>query len=289
MPNIIDELHSQNVNILNNQAIILNKLNAIAEAMGKTPTVTLESSAAVVEEQATTTVTPTPPATPDVSASEPETEKQESNELVNDAGIPWHKDYHASTQKQNNDGSWKARKGVDKDALKAYEAQFTATGDTDVPATPPAPSTPATPPPPSTPATPPAPSVSGDLKDETGKLLKTLSIDYKVPYLHIIDAILKKHGASSFDEVPADKVAEVKAEAEAWLAKMEELDGAIETLTNIDDATGKAHNLPQHVLTFIRKAGVETTGDIKHDQLDSVLTDVVGFADQWDAWFKSQQ
>lgn len=45
---------------------------------------------------------------------------------VNEKGVPWSEEFHASTKTINKDGSWKARKGVDKDALKNYEAQFTS-------------------------------------------------------------------------------------------------------------------------------------------------------------------
>jgi hypothetical protein len=124
---------------------------------------------------------------------------------------------------------------------------------------------------------------------EAAKIIISLTNDYKVPYLHIIDVVLKKHGASSFDEVPADKHAEVKADAEAWLLKMESLDEAIETITNINDSTHDEHKLSAAAFTVIGKAGVKSAGEIPYDKLDSVLDEMSEFAKAWDAWFKSQQ
>jgi hypothetical protein len=46
--------------------------------------------------------------------------------LINEAGVPWHADFHAGTKTKTADGHWKAKRGVDKKALAAYEAQFTA-------------------------------------------------------------------------------------------------------------------------------------------------------------------
>ena len=41
-------------------------------------------------------------------------------------GVIWASGHHAENKAQNQDGSWKARRGCDKDALAAYEAQFAA-------------------------------------------------------------------------------------------------------------------------------------------------------------------
>mgnify|MGYP001599850447 FL=1 len=37
-------------------------------------------------------------------------------------GVPFHPDYHSSVRRLNDDGSWKARRGVDKAAYKAFNA-----------------------------------------------------------------------------------------------------------------------------------------------------------------------
>lgn len=42
-------------------------------------------------------------------------------------GVPWHPDYHsgsATEPKANPDGSWRMRRGANKDAVKAFEGQF---------------------------------------------------------------------------------------------------------------------------------------------------------------------
>lgn len=41
-------------------------------------------------------------------------------------GVPWHADFHAASMTKTQAGEWKKRKGGDKDAIEAYERQFTA-------------------------------------------------------------------------------------------------------------------------------------------------------------------
>lgn len=53
-------------------------------------------------------------------------------------GVPWHADHHAATKGKNQDGTWKAKKGHDKAALAAYEAQFAGSGALATPAPAPA-------------------------------------------------------------------------------------------------------------------------------------------------------
>lgn len=290
MANILDDILKNQNNILNNQAIMLNKLNAITEALGKTPTNEHLSVVTAAEGQATTTETPV---TGDVSASE---QKTEDTALINDAGIPWSAEFHASTQKQNNDGSWKARKGVDKEALKAYEAQFLNTGSetSDVP---PAPSTPATPPappsantppnPPSTPATPPAPPKADDVKSQALSAARLLSNDYGVPYLQIVEHVLKKHGGDSMEQVKDH--AAVLTDVSAWLEKVETIDSALETLSDIDEKTSGAHQLPSNAMTVLsNSAGVTKVGDVPYDKLDETVAAITDFAGQWKAWFDGQ-
>lgn len=43
---------------------------------------------------------------------------------LDSAGIPWNADVHANTKTKTDDGRWRARRGVDKAALAAYNAQF---------------------------------------------------------------------------------------------------------------------------------------------------------------------
>lgn len=41
-------------------------------------------------------------------------------------GVPWHAEFHAASMTKTQAGEWKKRKGGDKAAIEAYEAQFTA-------------------------------------------------------------------------------------------------------------------------------------------------------------------
>ena len=54
-------------------------------------------------------------------------ELEEFNESeVDSNGVPWNAEFHATTKGTNNDGTWKKKRGVDKDAVLAYESQFTS-------------------------------------------------------------------------------------------------------------------------------------------------------------------
>lgn len=75
-----------------------------------------------------TPVPPTPPAAPaSVNAAAPTTSATPAtvSDAVDARGVPYDPRFYAATRGTNNDGSWKKRKGVDKDAVAAYEAQFT--------------------------------------------------------------------------------------------------------------------------------------------------------------------
>ncbi len=44
--------------------------------------------------------------------------------VLDGRGVAWSSEYHAATQTMKKDGSWKAKKGSDKNALAVYEATF---------------------------------------------------------------------------------------------------------------------------------------------------------------------
>lgn len=44
--------------------------------------------------------------------------------VVDDRGVPWNPDYHASTKTKTKDGVWKRRKGVDSADIDRYEHPF---------------------------------------------------------------------------------------------------------------------------------------------------------------------
>lgn len=90
------------------------EIGKLLEHFGTRSGVTIHGLESPVAGQAETVVTTTT------------TEPMSNQGDVNDKGVPWNEEFHASTKTVNQDGSWKARKGVDKDALKAYEQQFTS-------------------------------------------------------------------------------------------------------------------------------------------------------------------
>jgi|SRR5262245_6905871 len=67
----------------------------------------------------TAPATVTPAVSPALSAA--------AGTLTDVKGVPWHPDFHsgkATDPGRNDDGTWKMRRGHDKAAAKAYEAQF---------------------------------------------------------------------------------------------------------------------------------------------------------------------
>lgn len=96
-------------------------LEGILRALGKTPTVTLESTVDAVTAQAGSTATPS---LVDASAQETETDTNEEAGLVLDKdGVPWDERIHSSNKKQGaKNGLWQKKRGVD----DKYHAEITA-------------------------------------------------------------------------------------------------------------------------------------------------------------------
>lgn len=214
---------------------------------------------------------------------------------VNEHGIPWNAEFHASTKTTNQDGHWKGKKGVDKAALEAYNAQFTKPAVTApvtapvVAATPPVPATPGLPPVPPVPATPATPPVPAGMAEpspdhlEAVKYIQSLTNDYKVAYPLIVSSILAKHGAADFQSCNPQFHAQIKADAKHWVEKLAEIDQSVEVLDSINNKTGGTHGLPGHVATVLSQAaGTAVVGEIPFDKLADTATAIAAFAKQWD-------
>lgn len=215
-------------------------------------------------------------------------------------GVVWNEEFHASTRGQNNDGSWKLKRGVDKAAAAAYAAKFTATTATTTPAAPvtpaapsvpSAPATPGVPPVPGVPATPVAPvtpaspPVANPDHIEAVKYLKELTDGFKVPYGNVMAALLSKHGVGQFDALGADKYPVVKMEAKAWVEMLTLIEQSVETLDAINTATGGQHKIDAataQVLTT--NGGSPVLGNIEYTKVTATATAICDFAKQWKDW-----
>jgi len=209
--------------------------------------------------------------------------------LVNNHGIPWNADYHASTKTQNQDGHWKGKKGVEKSVIEAYNAQFTAAPAvptlTPPPALTPPPSLAVPPAPPAIPAVP-APSADNLL---AVKYIQELTNDWSVPYATVVASLIAKHGATDFQSCDAKHHVQIRDEALAWLEALADVDSDIERLTNVGDATGNGSAIAASVATVLQShGGSQKLAEITADKLAVVSANLKPFADQWEAYAKAQ-
>jgi hypothetical protein len=226
------------------------------------------------------------PATPAVTGDE---------SLVNEHGIPWSAEHHASTKTKTQDGHWTAKRGGDKAALVAYNAQFTQSAPAvpAVPATPAAPVVPATPSAPAVPALPAIPAVPvvpvapalPSLRTEVASQINLLMEDFKVPYQLIISELVTSRGANSFDAVNDNDLPAIKAELENWYDLSNQMEQAVVLLDKVDAKTGRQHNLPGNALAVLKAtAGVNAMGATPYDKLEATATALTTYADQWNEY-----
>lgn len=232
--------------------------------------------------------------TPSIPAS-PITPLVHGEQLINDKGIPWHNEHHASTKSQNNDGSWKRKKGGDKAAADAYESQFTAAPATPAlpaapaaPAMPAAPAAPAIPALPALPVTPTAPALTD--RQEAVKYIQIIQKTYGVNYDVIIATLVAQYGVDMFDNVPEQHCGDVKVNAKAWVDYLNLIQDEIDTLDEINEATNKAHDLIANAgIVMTNAGGAPMLGGIAKDKLSFVYDAVKDYAAQWSSWFAASQ
>lgn len=239
--------------ILANQEAMLTKLNAISAAMGKTPTVTLESTASSAEEPGTITQTE--------SKGDASVADQSTGELELDSdGVPWDERIHSGSKKRNKGGKgpWQKRKGISDADYKRITAELQAkyadgtneTATTDAPAAPPSPGTPSVPgvpaagnppPPPATGTaqTPPPPAVSDPgeaarkaATDAVNKLTKERGV-----ILDVIEQYYSEtHGVDNFSMLTADKYEQVAEDISDWAARVQTAQGTVNAIKRIYEA-----------------------------------------------------
>lgn len=247
----------------------------------------LESAAGVTVP--VTDAAPALPAAPVTSASPVVTDAASD---VNEHGIPWSAEHHASTKTKTQDGHWTAKRGGDKAALAAYNAQFMtetppAAPAAVTPALPATPATPATPALPATPAKPALPAVSNDNKEAIAAVNELVNT-FKVPYPFIMAAIVNTRGAGQWDQLHADDMPAVKEEVKLWLELHWQIDQSLELLDKIDLKTGRVHGLPANAMAVIEAAaGTKQVGEIPFDKMQDTNDSLADYANQWNEWCKA--
>lgn len=264
----------------------LEKLNARLDA--------LENVAPVTAQTATTTPVPVDTINNSTGSGAVTTPELDS------AGLPWDERIHAGTKRQNADGSWTLKKGVDKELVaqvieELKGAPATTTAPTTpvtsaAPVKPVAPAKPATPVKPGAPATPAAPvkpSADGDAVN-AAKAANTLVNDYGVDYDDITATLLKPLGVEMFGSLTIEQAGEVLKGLESWVADLskltEEFDGIRDMAKGTEHETTIAEGLDAFVNTYSGKDG--KLGTVPMGKLHELYVAVCDWANQWEEFLK---
>lgn len=209
---------------------------------------------------------------------------------LDSAGLPWDERIHAGTKRQNADGSWTLKKGVDKELVAQVIEELKGTPVTTTPATPVKPATPAAPVKPGAPATPAAPekpSADGATV-KAAKAANTLVNDYGVDYDDIVATLLKPLGVEMFGSLTTEQAGNVIKGLESWVADLskltEEFDGIRDMAKGTEHETTIAEGLDAFVNTYEGKDG--KLGTVPMGKLHELYVAVCDWANQWEAFLK---
>ena len=230
-----------------------------------------------------TAATPTP-----VVAADPVTTPE-----LDSAGLPWDERIHAGTKRQNADGSWTLKKGVDKELVAQVIEELKGEPVTTTPATPVKPGAPATseapvkPGAPATPAAPVKPSADGATV-KAAKAANTLVNDYGVDYDDITATLLKPLGVEMFGSLTTEQAGNVLKGLESWVTDLskltEEFDGIRDMAKGTEHETTIAEGLDAFVNTYEGKDG--KLGTVPMGKLHELYVAVCDWANQWEAFLK---
>lgn len=212
-------------------------------------------------------------------------------------GLPWNEDFHASTKGQNNDGTWKLKRGCDKEAFEAWKSEYLAGGETTVepavpavPATPAAPSAPATPSVPAAPATPVAPAMNPD-RVEMVKLLNQLSGEFKVSPDFAVKTLYIPHGTDNTDGLPETAYKEIAGLAKAWIDYLSLIQDQVDRLDAVDQKTNGQHSIMEKVVAVLindATSGAKVIAQVEKAKLSGLYDKMRENANTWVNWFNSQ-
>ena len=219
---------------------------------------------------------------------------------LDSAGLPWDERIHAGTKRQNADGSWTLKKGVDKELvaqvieeLKGTPVTTTAPATPVTPAAPVKPGAPATPAAPvkpgapATPAAPEKPSADGATV-KAAKAANTLTNQYGVDYDDIVATLLTPLGVEMFGSLTTEQAGEVLKGLESWVAELstltEEFDGIRDMAKGTEHETTIAEGLGAFINTYEGKDG--KLGTVPMGKLHELYVAVCDWANQWEAFLK---
>lgn len=136
-PEDLTELEALTAQLIGNPIAHMGTIDLKYELAKVTPDpVAAVAPDAQVSTTAAETPDPVPPVAPDTPDPVPPSAPvipvaPAAGALVDERGVPWNADFHAKTQTKKQDGSWKSMRGVDKEALAAYEAPYLALASTE--------------------------------------------------------------------------------------------------------------------------------------------------------------
>lgn len=216
-------------------------------------------------------------------------------------GLPWNEEFHASTKGQNNDGTWKLKRGCDKEAFEAWKAEYLAGSDTApaapvIPAAPTAPSVPVAPAAPSTPAAPAAPSTpmapaTNPDRVEMVKLLNQLSGEFKVNPDFAVKTLYIPHGTDNTDGLPETAYKEIAGLAKAWIDYLSLIQDQVDRLDAVDQKTNGQHSIMEKVVAVLindATSGAKVIAQVDKSKLAGLYDKMKENADTWVNWFNSQ-
>jgi len=255
----------------------LEKLNARLDA--------IEGIAVIIENQTTEPVTVV--GTETIVPAAPTETELDSN------GLPWDERIHAGTKRKNADQSWSRRKGINDLDYNTVVAELKAAASTpDAPApvtTTTAPVVPAKPGIPAKPGVPVKPGVPAAPKKASIEALNTLTNDFGVDYDLVTSELFAKHGATTYNEIPATAIGEVMESAKKWVESLTSITDECDTLNKLAEGTDLQKDVTDGVNTFIETHGGKDgkIGTVPYSATHALFMDLATYANQWDDYFKS--
>ncbi len=203
---------------------------------------------------------------------------------LDSAGLPWDARIHAGPKRQNADGSWTLKKGVDKELVAQVIEELKGEPAATTPATPAAPAKPGAP---ATPAAPEKPSADGATV-KAAKAANTLTNQYGIDYDDIVATLLKPLGVEMFGSLTTEQAGEVLKGLESWVAELsnltEEFDGIRDMAKGTEHETTIAEGLDAFINTYEGKDG--KLGTVPMGKLHELYVAVCDWANQWEAFLK---
>lgn len=199
-------------------------------------------------------------------------------------GLPWDERIHAGTKRKNADQSWSRRKGINDLDYNTVVAELK--GATPAPTTTTAPVVPAKPGIPAKPGVPVKPGAPAAPKKASIEALNTLTNDFGVDYDLVTSELFAKHGATTYNEIPATAIGEVMESAKKWVESLTSITDECDTLNKLAEGTEHQQDITDGINTFIETHGGKDgkIGTVPYSAAHALYVDLAGYANQWEAF-----